>query len=80
MQAMRPDRAIDLQCIQGASCVRCPYFTRRKPSKQPLRRQIKADAAAADGTSHREASSAGKITRRHGMGMLGASVLLSAGR
>ncbi len=80
MQATRPDRALDLQCIQGASCVRCPFFTRRKPSKQPFRRQIQVDAAAADGNFHREASSAGRITRRHSMGLLGASVLLSAGR
>ena len=80
MQAVRSDHLLDQPCIQGPSYARCPFFKHKQPGRNAHNRRVRTIlAASADGSSSGGISGA-MITRRHSIGLLGASVLLSAGR
>ena len=79
MQASRSDHAFDLHTLQGSSpCMRGNFFTRRQPFRQIIRHRSRLSRA--ENSFREEAPAALKITRRLGMGLLGASLLLSPGR
>ncbi len=81
MQISRSDHALDLHTLQGSSpCMRGKFFTRRQPFCQLSRHRFRVSATAAEKSIPEEAPAVLNITRRFGIGLLGASLLLSPGR
>jgi hypothetical protein len=80
MQATRPDQLLDLPRVQGPPDARCLFFKRKQPRRHACTICMRVTlAACAEGSSDGGTIGA-MITRRHSIGLLGASVLLSAGR
>ena len=80
MQATRPDHLLDLPCIQGPPYARCLFFKRKQPGRNVHTKRVRTTLAASAEDSSSGGSTGAMITRRHSIGLLGASVLLSAGR